>query len=275
MRHWINIIGGIGFATLALSVSASPKSDLDAFQNYFRKQFPNVQFQDFSNGVYALDAPSREQWMDIEEFPPYEMAVDEGEKLYKAKFKNGKSLADCFPEGPTVRAKYPYFDEARGEVMTLDLAINECRTANGEAALPYDKGKLASITAYMAYQSRGMPINVDVSSPGAIAAYEEGKKFFYARRGQLNMACAHCHVDNAGKRIRADILSAGVGKVGHFPVYRTAWNEVGTLHWRFQGCNEQVRAKAFPLQGREYRNLEFFLTYMSNGLQLNGPSTRK
>jgi sulfur-oxidizing protein SoxA len=47
------------------------------------------------------------------------------------------------------------------------------------------------------------------------------------------------------------------------------------MHRRFGGCNEQVRAKAFPAQSPEYRNLEYFLTYMSNGLEVNGPGARK
>jgi sulfur-oxidizing protein SoxA len=50
---------------------------------------------------------------------------------------------------------------------------------------------------------------------------------------------------------------------------------IGTLHRRFTGCNKQVRAKPFKAQGEEYRNLEYFLTYMSNGLTLNGPGARK
>jgi sulfur-oxidizing protein SoxA len=36
-----------------------------------------------------------------------------------------------------------------------------------------------------------------------------------------------------------------------------------------------VRAKDFKAQGEEYRNLEYFLTAMSNGLEFNGPSARK
>jgi sulfur-oxidizing protein SoxA len=50
---------------------------------------------------------------------------------------------------------------------------------------------------------------------------------------------------------------------------------MGTLHRRFSGCNKQVRAKPFPAQGEEYRNLEYFMTYMNNGLELNGPGARK
>jgi sulfur-oxidizing protein SoxA len=32
---------------------------------------------------------------------------------------------------------------------------------------------------------------------------------------------------------------------------------------------------ALEPQSESYRNLEYFLTYMSNGLELNGPASRK
>ena len=54
---------------------------------------------------------------------------------------------------------------------------------------------MADISAYMAYTSRGNKINVQIpDDPKALEAYERGKKHFYAKRGQLNMACADCHV---------------------------------------------------------------------------------
>ena len=50
---------------------------------------------------------------------------------------------------------------------------------------------------------------------------------------------------------------------------------MGTLHRRFTARNTQVRAQPFLVQGEEYRNLEYFLTHMSNGIDINGPSARK
>ena len=50
---------------------------------------------------------------------------------------------------------------------------------------------------------------------------------------------------------------------------------MGTLHRRFAGCMTNIRAKPFKAQGTEYANLEYFLTYMSNGLEFNGPGARK
>ncbi len=161
-------------------------------------------------------------------------------------------------------------------MITLELTINQCRMANGEAPLKYEKGPIADISAYMHYTSRGKVINVVIpDDPRALEAYEKGKAFFYAKRGQLNMSCADCHLYNAGNRIRADILSPALGHTTHWPVYRSKWGDLGTLDRRYIGCNKQVRAKPYAPQSEEYRDLEYFESYMSNGLKINGPSTRK
>lgn len=257
--------------------SAGPEDDKKAFQEYYKKRFPNVPFDDFNNGVYALNAGAREQWMSIEEFPPYQIAIDEGKKLFETPFKNGHTYASCFPNnGIGVNDQYPMFDTKRGEVVTLSQAVNECRIKNNEEPLPEQKGKLASILSYMAFTTRGKKIDIKVpDDPKAIEAYNNGKASYYTRRGQLNMACAHCHVDNAGNNLRANLLSPALGHASHFPVYRSTWGEMGTLHRRFVGCNEQVRAAPFKPQSKEYKELEYFLTYMSNGLTWNGPSARE
>ena len=212
--------------------------------------------------------------MEIEEFPPYELSIDSGQAAYEKPFANGKSYADCFGDG-AVRGQYPYWDAERKEVITLELAINECRAENDEEPLKYNKGKMADISAYMSYASRGQSIDVKIPDDDAMAAYERGKEFYYRKRGQLNFSCFDCHGSGAGSYVRADKLSPAYGHTSHFPVYRSKWGGMGTLHRRFGGCNKQVRAKAFKPQSQEYRELEFFLTYMSNGLDYNGPGARK
>lgn len=278
MRKLLSIVAALSIAaTLPYTADASPDQDLKEFRAYFKKRFPKVPFQEYSNGVYALDPESRSQWEAIEDFPPYEMSVENGKKLFNTPFKNGKTYASCFPNnGIGIRQNYPKFDAAKGEVVTLESAINDCRQANGEKPLKYKKGDIADISAYMAFTSRGKKMNVVIpNDPRALAAYERGKHHFYAKRGQLNMACADCHQWNAGNHVRADLLSPALGHVTHFPVYRSAWGELGTLHRRYGGCNEQVRAKAYEAQGDEYKALEYFESYMSNGLVVNGPGSRK
>ncbi len=267
------ISGGI-----AISAQASmPEEDLAAFQNFFKQRFPSVQTEEYTNGVYAIDPIGRENWEAIEEFPPYEPFIDEGQSMWETPFANGKTYQDCFPEGPAMASKFPYWNKAKSSVITLPMALNECRSANGEKPLKYKKGPINDILSYIAFQSRGQITNVVIpeDDPKALEAYKNGKKFYYTRRGQLNFSCANCHLQNGGMKIRSDILSPALGHTTHFPVYRSKWGTVGTLHRRFTGCNKQVRAKPFKAHGEQYRNLEYFLTYMSNGLPLNGPGSRK
>ncbi len=274
------LLASFGLALLLavpLGVAASPEQDLAEFRAHYAKRFPNTPFDDYINGVYSIDPESRAQWEEIEEFPPYELSISRGEELFKTPFANGKTYADCFPNGGIgIRQNYPYFDTDRGEVITLELAINECRTANGEKPLKWKRGPIADISAYMAYTSRGNIIDIKIpDDPRALAAYERGKKHFYQKRGQLNMACADCHKFYTGYKVRADLLSPALGHLSHFPVYRSKWGGMGTTHRRYGGCNAQVRAKPYAAQSEEYRALEYFHTYMSNGLAVNGPGARK
>jgi sulfur-oxidizing protein SoxA len=263
--------------TFAAPLFATPAEDQATFQAFFKERFPNVPVDDFKNGVYSIDPVGRENWEAIEEFPPYETAIDNGREMWDTPFANGKTYADCLPDGPAIGAKFPYWDKERAMVVTLPLALNECRVANGEEPLKYAKGPIADLLAYIEMESRGQITNVEIPAddPKALEAYEKGKQFYFARRGQFNFSCASCHLGNSGTTLRTEILSPALGHTTGWPVYRSKWGEMGTLHRRYKGCNEQVRAAAFEPQGEEYRNLEFFMTYMNNGQELNGPSARK
>ena len=206
------------------SALAGAEEDRVAFVAYFKSRFPDIPFQEYANGIYAIDRDAREQWLEIEDFPPYEFAVERGQEAWLASFSNGKTLANCFSQQQeNVRIMYPRFDELSGEVVTLEVAINNCRTANSLPALAYDDGELIDITAFLAFEARGKKLDVSVpdDQPGALQAYELGKRFYYTKRGQLNFACADCHIASAGQHVRADRLSASLGHTTHFPVYRS------------------------------------------------------
>jgi sulfur-oxidizing protein SoxA len=276
MKRTITRCLSILLVASAAAATAGPEEDRAALVDYFTKRFPGVALERYVDGAYAFDADAYEQWQQIQEFPQHEPSVEEGETLFKTPFANGKTYAECFENGGTgIRQGYPRWDEEQGQVVTLELAINQCREKNGEKPLGWFKGPIAAISAYMAYTSRGNPIDIKVPNEKALAAYEEGKAYYYSKRGQLNFSCADCHVVNANNMIRADRLSPMLGQTTHFPVYRSKWGEMGTLHRRFKGCNEQIRGVALEAQSPEYRNLEYFLSYASNGLPVNGPGDRK
>lgn len=257
------------------ATDTTPTEDLKTYQAYFQKRFPGVSLQEYANGVYAIDAIARDNWQAIEEFPPYEPMVEEGETLWQTPFANGKTYADCFDNDPAQRQHYPQWDAASQQVLTLPLAINNCRTAQGEKPLKYKKGTMAKLLAYMSHASRGQTIAVAIPNATALKAYNDGKSLYFARRGQLNFSCASCHMQSAGQQVRTDVLSPAIGHTSGWPVYRSKWGNLGTLHRRFSGCMKQMRAKPYKAQSVEFRNLEYFLSHMSNGIEHNGPSARK
>lgn len=265
------ILGFIGSASL--TAQADPQSDLQEFQGYFKKKFPDVPFEDYANGVYALDPVARGEWQALMEFPPYEIELDEGKRLWEKPFANGKKFASCLTRAPQ---NYPYWDNATNQVRTVEMDVNSCLSKNGEAEFKdLKKGPIAAVVAYFKHQHRGQLVKLDLSNPKAVEAYEKGKQFYWARRGQLNFACATCHVDNAGKFIRGESLSAGLGHGTGFPAYRAKDGFVGTLHNRYAGCNKQIRATPYKEQSNEYKNLELYETYMATGLPITAPSYRR
>jgi sulfur-oxidizing protein SoxA len=254
----------------------NPAADQKAFQNFFIKKFPKLKYEDFVNGPYSMDEGLHRQWEEKEQFPPYEFAVETGKEMFSTPFKNGKTYGECFAnKGIGVRQNYPYFDEKEGKVITLELALNRCREANGEAPYNYLKDEMASLTAYMAFTSRGKAMDINIpGDPRALEAYENGKRYFYTRRGQLNFSCATCHVQSPGERIRSEVLAPALGIMNAMPIYRSEWSGMGTTSRRLATCNSQTRAVPLEPQSDEYRDVEYFLSYVANGLPISGPGAR-
>ena len=263
-------------SAIAAPDKPDPVADAKAFKKFFTDKFPKVKFEDFVNGPYSMDEGLHKQWEEKEQFPPYDFALEAGKEMFATPFKNGKTYADCFPNGGVgIRQNYPMFDAKEGKVVTLELAINRCREANGEVPYSYVKDEMASLTAYMAYTSRGKPMDIKIpDDPRALEAYENGKRYFYTRRGQLNFSCATCHVQSPGERIRAEILAPAYGILNAMPIYRSEWNGMGTISRRFVTCNSQTRAVPLEPQSDEYRDVEYFLSYVANGLPIAGPGAR-
>lgn len=269
-------LAGLGMALGVATAHATPEQDKQDFIKYYTSKYPNIKVEDYVYGALAFDADSKAQYDAIMEFPPFEGDVEKGRKMWETPLKSGKTYADCLPSGgKQIAGNYPLFDEAKGKVVTLHDAINACRTANGEEAYKVNDMKtMGTLTAYMRTLSNGMIMNVKVETPAATAAYEAGKKSFFTRKGQLNFACASCHVQNAGVRLRSELISPAVGHTVHWPVFRGGDNLV-TLQQRYDGCYKQVRAVP-PAQGSEtMNNLEYFHSTLSNGLPMKASVFRK
>lgn len=269
-------LAGLSILMGTVSANAGPEEDRLKLVEYFKNKFPDLKFDDYIYSALAFDPDAKSQYNSIMEFPPYLGELEKGEKMWKTPLKSGKTYADCLPNGgKNIAGNYPIFDNALGKVVTLEDAINLCRVANGEEAYKIgDDNTMGRLTAYMRTLSDGMKMNIKVEGAGALKAYEDGKRTFYSRVGQLNFSCGNCHVDNAGVRIRSELLSPVVGQATHWPAFRGG-DKLTTLQERYKGCQNNVRHSPDKPGSTRYNNLEYFHSYMSNGLEMKSSVFRK
>lgn len=208
---------------------------------------------------------------------PGMLAVLDGETLWNEKTgASGKSCADCHGDAQTsmkgVAARYPAFIPALGRALDLEQRINMSRAEDQKSKpLPYESANLLALTAFVAWQSRGMPADVkdDAQSKPFIDA---GREIFERREGQLNLSCAQCHDDNWGKRLAASQIPQA--HPTGYPIYRLEWQSVGSLQRRLRGCMSAIRAEVHDYGAPELVDLEFYLMWRSRGMAMETPAVR-
>jgi sulfur-oxidizing protein SoxA len=187
----------------------------------------------------------------------------------------GESCASCHgaPEDLAgVRASYPKWHEGAGEVRTMQMQINACRTEQmGAEGWGYDSTGMINMEALLASVSRGFTVAVEIDGP-VREMWERGKELYYTRTGQLDLSCANCHEDNYDNLIRADHLSQGM--TNGFPTYRLKDARLVGLHSRFRGCIRDTRAETYAVGSEEFIALELYVASRGNGLSIEGPSVR-
>jgi sulfur-oxidizing protein SoxA len=227
---------------------------------------------------YVYAEPETRAMEDDDFNNPAFLWVDQGKELWsKVEGTAGVSCASCHNEASNtmkgVGATYPKFVPAIGKVVDIEQRINYERTHRmGAAEWAWESPELLAMTAFVKLQSRGMPVRVAVDGP-AHATWLRGKAFYETRRGQLDMACAQCHIQNPERKLRSEILSQG--QSNGFPTYRLAWGTLGSLQRRFRECNNNIRAEPLPYGADDYIALELFVASRGNGLPVESPSVRK
>ncbi len=140
-----------------------------------------------------------------------------------------------------VAAHYPAFDAASARPLDLEQRINRCRTEYQRAEpLAWESDDLLALTAFVARQSRGLPIAV-AAGPELRPFLDLGKELFHQREGQLNLSCSQCHDDNWGKRLAGSVIPQA--HPTGYPIYRLEWQSLGSLQRRLRNCMTGVRAE--------------------------------
>lgn len=209
---------------------------------------------------------------------PAMFAVEKGRSVWgRTEGLQQLSCASCHGANAAsmrgIAARYPVYDATRMGMVNLELRINEERKIRmGAPPLPYESEDMIALTAFVSMQSRGLPMAVDIAGP-AQPYFERGRAFWNERRGQLDLACTHCHDDLVGRRLRGDLISQG--QVNGFPIYRLGWRAMASRHRLFEWCNTSVRAEPYAYGSEEYLALELYTAWRGRGLPIEAPAVRR
>ena len=171
-----------------------------------------------------------------------------------------------------VAARYPAFEAVLGKPVTLAGRINLCRQRHvGQEPWRWESEALLELEAFVALQSRGLPLAA-VEDTQLQAATERGRRLWQQPLGQLQLSCAQCHDQQAGRRLAGSSIPQA--HATGYPLYRLEWQGLGSLQRRLRGCMNGVRAEAFAYGADEWVALELWLRQRAAGLPLEAPAVR-
>lgn len=188
----------------------------------------------------------------------------------------GKACASCHAAAESsmqgVATRYPAWDAASGRPVNLGARINLCRQRHQQLPpLAADHELMLGLAAYVAHQSRGLPIAPD-PDPRLQPFRARGASLFTQRLGQLDLSCAQCHDQLAGGKLAGSLIPQA--HPTGYPLYRLEWQGMGSLQRRLRGCMTGVRAEPFAAGAIEFVELELHLAARAMGMAIETPAVR-
>jgi len=259
---------------LVAAAATSPEQERASLVKLLQKRLPGSTPADWAAGI-AADVPRVDA---VPLTPEYSTNFADvlaiGRKIWERPFANGTTMAKCFANaGKGLAVAYPQFDARQRKIVTLDAALNECRTAQGEAPVEYaPAGGMGALLAYVRSLSVGQKLNIRAAAPAALEHYEAGKAWFQRRLGQNGYACSSCHVQYAGAQIAESdglrLFPPAVGPAASWPRVRPG-GTVATLQMQVQRCMLRAGASPLPLGSETMNDLEYYLALLANGLAIH------
>ena len=226
---------------------------------------------------YDFMKPDTRAMQDEDAANPGMLWVLDGETLWRRKTGAAdKACADCHNDARDsmkgVAARYPAYDKALGRPVNLEQRVNLCRANHQRAsALAYESRDLLALTAFVAQQSRGLPIETG-ADPELAPFIAKGRELFMRRQGQLNLGCANCHDENWDKHLAGSAITQA--QPTGYPIYRLEWQSLGSLQRRLRSCITGVRAQAYDYGAPELVELELYLMSRAHGMPMESPAVR-
>ena len=224
---------------------------------------------------YRDMGPALQKMQDDDGANPGMLFVQKGAGLWRAPAgSSGKACADCHAEGSMkgVAARYPAIPPGRDTPVDLEGRIDLCRSENQKAdRLAPESEDLLALTAFVASQSRGLAV-APPDDPRLARFRSEGAALYRLRQGQLNLSCAICHDDNAGKKLTG--ITVPQAHPTGYPIYRLEWQTLGSLKRRLRNCLVGIRAEPLAWDAPELVALELYLMERARGMTMEGVGVR-
>jgi sulfur-oxidizing protein SoxA len=232
----------------------------------------------------------------IGEGSPVELFELEGESLWKKpQGPKQASLEKCdLGQGPGVLkgayARLPRYFKDADRVMDLEARLLHCmQTVQGRSAEEARKrvfgnedrpSEMEYLSAYIAAQSRGVPMAPGTTHPKEKEALDLGRRLFFHRAGAWDFSCASCHGEE-DKRIRMQDLPVLSNPrdarpvVATWPAYRVSNSQFKTMQWRLNDCYRQMRMPEPIFASEATIALNLYLTATGKGEPYRGPGTKR
>ena len=256
MRRLCAAAGAIALATSAFA-GEIPRSDRRSGYDFMSRETRAMQDDDSAN--------------------PGLLWVLEGDGLWNRRTGTAsRACVDCHGDARVsmkgVAARHPSFSAAQGRPVNLEQRINGCRINQQKAPpLAWESRDLLALTAYVARQSRGLPIEVGIDQRTQ-AFLDAGRATFERRQGQLNLACSQCHDDHWGRRLAGNVVPQA--HPTGYPLYRLEWQTLGSLQRRLRNCLVGMRVEPYDYGAPELVDLELFLMWRARGMTFEAPAVR-
>ena len=226
---------------------------------------------------YDLMGRETRKMQDDDSTNPGMLWVLDGEALWNANAGSaGRACSSCHGDARAsmkgVAARHPGLDAALGRPVNLEQRINACRTERQKAAaFAFESRDLLALTAYVARQSRGMPIDIAIDARTK-QFLDAGRDTFHRRQGQLNLACTQCHDDHWGRKLAGTPIPQA--HPTGYPLYRLEWQSLGSLQRRLRNCLIGMRAEPYAYGAPEFVDLELYLMWRARGMEMEAPAVR-
>jgi len=208
---------------------------------------------------------------------PISLWIEKGQRVWRG---NCQSCHQAPESLSSAVAKHPHLvtRDNRTSLVNLEDQINVCRQRSGQNPKGLEDEDTLSLSALLHNAAKGQMIQVKAPADPKTqrqwdAELAQGAQLYATRMGRLNLACVHCHDNNVGATLRAEVVSPG--HPTGFPIYRLNWQNMGSIDRRLRACYSGVQA-SLPLPGSPpLRQLELYLKVRANGMPIDGPSIRR